>query len=142
MNKSVTKYIFPYSSFHAEHDGDIYFHLHQFFMKVRGFLQPHVSLFIPPLSCTIVIHSVLRSKTEYKKKIIKHKPSFYIVYIKQHRLTACNISMRIESLSSGPCRHFSFKLLCDVVHFRSCLHTRGYWFLSWLFQRNIKTIIA
>ena len=50
MNKSVTKYIFPYSSFHAEHDGDIYFHVQQLLRKLEGLLQPHVSLFIPPPS--------------------------------------------------------------------------------------------
>ena len=48
MNKSVTKYIFPYSSFHAEHDGDIYFHVQELLRKLEGLLQPHVSLFIPP----------------------------------------------------------------------------------------------
>ena len=48
MNKSVTKYIFPYSSFHAEHDGCIYFHVQQLLRKLEGLLQQHVSLFIPP----------------------------------------------------------------------------------------------
>ena len=69
MNKSVTKYIFPYSSFHAEHDGDIYFHVKQFLQKLEGLLQHHVSPFIRPLSCTITIYSVLQSKTEYKKNV-------------------------------------------------------------------------
>ena len=50
MNKSVTKYIFPYSSFHAEHDGHNYFHLKQLLRKLEGLLQPHGSLFIPPPS--------------------------------------------------------------------------------------------
>ena len=50
MNKSVTKYTFSYSSFHAEHDGDIYFHVQQLLRKLEGLLQPHVSLFIPPPS--------------------------------------------------------------------------------------------
>ena len=50
MNKSVTKYIFSYSSFHAEHDGDIHFHVQQFLRKLEGLLQPHLSLFIPPPS--------------------------------------------------------------------------------------------
>ena len=49
MNKSVTKYTFSYSSFHAEHDGDIYFHVQQFLRKLEGLLQPHVPLFIHPL---------------------------------------------------------------------------------------------
>ena len=40
--------MFPYSSFHAEHDGDIYFYLQQFFWKLDGLLQPNVSLFYPP----------------------------------------------------------------------------------------------
>ena len=48
MNKSVTKYIFPYSSFHAEHEGDIYFHIQQLLRKIEGLLQPLVSLFILP----------------------------------------------------------------------------------------------
>ena len=48
MNKSVTKFIFPYSSFHAEHDGDIYFHVQQLLWKLEGLLQPCVSLFVPP----------------------------------------------------------------------------------------------
>ena len=48
MNKSVTKYVFPNSSFHAEHDGDTYFYLQQFLLKLEGLLEPHVSLFIPP----------------------------------------------------------------------------------------------
>ena len=66
-NKSVSKYTFSYSSFHAEHDGDIYFHVQQFLQKLEGLLQHHVSPFIPPpLSCTITVYSVLRSKTEYK----------------------------------------------------------------------------
>merc|ERR1712154_680049 len=50
VNKSVTKYIFPYSSFHTEHDGCIYFHVQQLLRKLEGLLQPHVSLFIPPPS--------------------------------------------------------------------------------------------
>ena len=48
MNKSVTKYIFPYRVFPAEHDCDIYFHVQQLLRKLEGLLQPHVSLFIPP----------------------------------------------------------------------------------------------
>ena len=48
MNKSVTKYIFPYRAFPAEHDGDIYFHVQQFLQKLEGLLQHHVSPFIPP----------------------------------------------------------------------------------------------
>ena len=48
MNKSVTKYIFPYRAFPAEHDCDIYFHVQQLLRKLEGLLQPHVSLFIPP----------------------------------------------------------------------------------------------
>ena len=47
MNKSVTKYTFSYSSFHAEHDGDIYFYVQQILWKLEGLSQPHVSLFIP-----------------------------------------------------------------------------------------------
>ena len=67
MNKSVTKYIFPYSSFHADYDGYIHFHIQQLLRTLKGLLQPHVSLFIPSrLSCTMAIYSVLRSKTEYK----------------------------------------------------------------------------
>ena len=66
MDKSVTKYMFPYRAFHAEHDGATYFYVQQFLRKLEGLLQPHVSLFINPLSCTITIYSVLRSKTEYK----------------------------------------------------------------------------
>ena len=48
VNKSVTKYIFPYSSFHAEHDGGIYVYVQQFLWKLEGLLKPHLSLFIPP----------------------------------------------------------------------------------------------
>ena len=71
MNKSVTKYMFPYRAFPAEHDGDIYFHVKQSLEKLEGLLQHHVSPFIPPpLSCTITIYSVLRSKTEYKNKLL------------------------------------------------------------------------
>ena len=50
MNKSVTKYIFTYSSFHAEHDGHNYFDVKQLLRKLEGLLQPHVSLFFPPPS--------------------------------------------------------------------------------------------
>ena len=50
MNKSVTKYIFPYSSFHAENDGDAYIHVQQLLRKLEGLLQSNVSLFIPPPS--------------------------------------------------------------------------------------------
>merc|ERR1712154_315492 len=50
VNKSVTKYIFPYSSFNAEHDGHNYFHVKQLLRKLEGLLQRHVSLFIPPPS--------------------------------------------------------------------------------------------
>ena len=39
--------MFPYRTFHAEHDGAIYFHVQNFFRKLEGLLQPHVSLFIP-----------------------------------------------------------------------------------------------
>ena len=53
MNKSVRKYIFPYSSFHAEHDAVIHFHVQQLLRKLDGFLQPHVSLFIPPASAVL-----------------------------------------------------------------------------------------
>ena len=67
MNKSVTKYIFPYSSFHAEHDGDIYFYVQQFLWKLEGLLQPNVSLFIPPpypvLSQYIPFYEVRRNIT-------------------------------------------------------------------------------
>ena len=38
VNESLTKNIvFPYSSFHAEHDGDIYFHKQHFLRKLEGF---------------------------------------------------------------------------------------------------------
>ena len=50
MNKSLTKYTFSYSSFHAEQDGDIYFHAQQLLRMLEGLLQPHLSLFIPPPS--------------------------------------------------------------------------------------------
>ena len=50
MNKSITKYLFPCSSFHAEHDGDTHFHVQQLLRKLEGLLQPHVSLYIPPPS--------------------------------------------------------------------------------------------
>ena len=77
MNKSVTKYIFPYSSFHAEHDGDIYFHVQQLLRKLEGLLQPHVSLFIPPpspvLSQYIPFYEVRRNikKTKWTKLRVK-----------------------------------------------------------------------
>ena len=48
MNKSVTKYTFPYRSLQPEHDVDIYFHLQQLLQKLEGLLQPDVSPFIPP----------------------------------------------------------------------------------------------
>ena len=53
MNKSVTKYIFPNSSFHAEHVVDIYFHVQHVLRKLEGLLQPNVSLFIPPPSLVL-----------------------------------------------------------------------------------------
>ena len=72
MNKSVTKYIFPYSSFHAEHDGCIYFHVQQLLRKLEGLLQPHVSLFIPPpspvLSQYIPFYEVRRNIKKYVKE--------------------------------------------------------------------------
>ena len=43
VDKSVTKYMFPYRALHAEHDGAIYFHVQQFSRKLEGLLQPHVS---------------------------------------------------------------------------------------------------
>ena len=64
--KSVAKYMFPNRAFPAEHDGVIYFHVKQFLQKLKGLLQHHVFPFIPPLSCSITIYSVLRSKTKYK----------------------------------------------------------------------------
>ena len=70
MNKSVTKYIFPYSSFHAEHDDDIHFHVQQFLWKLEGLLQPQISLFIPPypvLSQYIPFYEVRRNI-----KIVNH----------------------------------------------------------------------
>ena len=45
--KSVTKYIFSYNSFHTKHDGDIYFHVQQLLRKLGWLLQPYVPLFIP-----------------------------------------------------------------------------------------------
>ena len=72
MNKSVTKYIFPYSSFHAEHDGCIYFHVQQLLRKLEGLLQPHVSLFIPPpspvLSQYIPFYEVRRNIKTHAQK--------------------------------------------------------------------------
>ena len=67
MNKNLTKNIFPYSSFHAEHGGVIYFHVQQFSRKLDGLFQPHVSLFIPPpspvLSQYIPFYEVRRNIT-------------------------------------------------------------------------------
>ena len=92
MNKSVTKYIFPYSSFHAEHDGCIYFHVQQLLRKLEGILQPHVSLFIPPpspvLSQYIPFYEVRRNikmeKMRFQNKKIKKKPtSTYLPYFFQ-----------------------------------------------------------
>ena len=61
-------------AFHAENDGDIYFHVQQFSRKLDWLLQPYVSPFIPPpLFCTIMIYFVLWSKTEYKKKTTERK---------------------------------------------------------------------
>ena len=34
MNKSVTKYTLSYSSFHAEHDGDIYFYVKHYYPRL------------------------------------------------------------------------------------------------------------
>ena len=72
MNKSVTKYKFPYSLFHPEHDGDIYFHVQQFLQKLDGLLQPHQSLFIPPpypvLSQYILFYEV-RQNIKTKQKV-------------------------------------------------------------------------
>ena len=48
MNKSVTKYLFPDSSFHADHDVDIHFHVQQLLRNLEGLLQLHLSPFIPP----------------------------------------------------------------------------------------------
>ena len=83
MNKSVTKYIFPYSSFHAEHDGCIYFHVQQLLRKLEGLLQPHVSLFIPPpspvLSQYIPFYEV---RWNIKTSIVKaHKVRNSIEYV-------------------------------------------------------------
>ena len=58
MNKSVTKYTFSYSSFHAEHDGDIYFYVQQFLWKEEGLLQLHMSPFIPPV--LLDYHNIFR----------------------------------------------------------------------------------
>ena len=58
MNKSVTKYIFPYRSFPAEDDGDIYFHVQQFLQMLEGLLQHHVSPFIPPPLPLLYYHNV------------------------------------------------------------------------------------
>ena len=66
MNKSVTKYIFSYRAFPAEHDGDIYFHVQQFLQNLEGLLQHHVSPFIPPspvLSQYIPFYEVRRNIT-------------------------------------------------------------------------------
>ena len=74
MNKTVTKYIFHCSSFHAEHDGDIYFHVQQSLRMFKGLLQPHVSLFIPPpypvLSQYIPFYEVRRN---IKKTVISQE---------------------------------------------------------------------
>ena len=67
MNESVTKYLFSYSSIHAEHDSDIYFHVQQFLPELEGLSQPHLSHLFPPLSSTATIYSVLRRKTEYNR---------------------------------------------------------------------------
>ena len=72
MNKIVTKYIFPYSSFHAEHDGQIHFHLQQCLRKLEGLLQPHVSLFIPPPYPVLSQYIPLRSKTECNNVVDAH----------------------------------------------------------------------
>ena len=58
MNKSVTKYIFSYSAYPAEHDDDIDFYVQQFLQKLEGFLQHHVSPFIPPV--LLDYHNIFR----------------------------------------------------------------------------------
>ena len=81
MNKSATKYIFPYSSFHAEQDGCIYFHVQQLLRKLEGLLQPHVSLFIPPpspvLSQYIPFYEVRRNIKMEKMRFQKKKKKAY-----------------------------------------------------------------
>ena len=75
MNKSVTKYIFPYSSFHAEHDGHNYFNVKQLLRKLEGLLQPHVSLFIPPPSPVL---SQYIPFYEVRRNIKMYKINFYV----------------------------------------------------------------
>ena len=91
MNKSVTKYIFPYSSFHAEHDGDIYFHVQQLLRKLEGLLQPHVSLFIPPpypvLSQYIPFYEVRRNLKNAHKKTTQNKTKQNKTKTKQNKQT-------------------------------------------------------
>ena len=83
MNKSATKYIFPYSSFHAEQDGCIYFHVQQLLRKLEGLLQPHVSLFIPPpspvLSQYIPFYEVRRNIKMEKMRFQKKKKKSLLV---------------------------------------------------------------
>ena len=42
--------MFPYRTFPAKHDSDIYLHVQQFLQKLRGLLQHYVSPFITPSS--------------------------------------------------------------------------------------------
>ena len=71
MNKSLTKYILPYRAFHAEHDGDIYFHLHIFLRKLEGLLQPHVSPFIPnPVLSQYIMFYEGRRNINIAKKVM------------------------------------------------------------------------
>ena len=73
---------FPYSSFHAEHDGYNYFHVKQLLRKLEGLLQPHVSLFIPPpspvLSQYIPFYEVRRNIKMEKMRFQKKKKSLLV----------------------------------------------------------------
>ena len=99
MNKSVTKYIFPYSSFHAEHDGHNYFHVKQLLRKLEGLLQPHVSLFIPPpypvLSQYIPFYEVRRN-------IKTHRSAFVCWIVKNHLRCKCFYHILRSIMSAFP----------------------------------------
>ena len=58
--------------FHAEHYGDIFFHVHQLLRKLEGHLQLHVPLFIPPpypvVSQYILFYEVRRNMKTHQEE--------------------------------------------------------------------------
>ena len=101
MNKSVTKYIFPYSSFHAEHDGDIYFHVQQLLRKLEGLLQPHVSLFIPPPSPVLSQYIPFYEVRRNIKMIwtVRAKKSFHLVELEADAKFTTGLLLLVQTRS-------------------------------------------